>query len=86
MTVMRGNSFLISTWTALFRPSWLYFGFSLQLNFQCVPKKKGKRKKKSNQAGRTTFPVGFKKIPPELPEGQLPVPDPGLYSSRHPSP
>jgi hypothetical protein len=30
--------FLISTRTALYRPGWLYFGFSLGLNFQLVPK------------------------------------------------
>lgn len=32
-------SLLISTWIALFQPGWLYFGFNLQLKFQCVPKR-----------------------------------------------
>ena len=34
--------FLISIWIALFRSSWLYFGFFLQLNFQFVSKKESR--------------------------------------------
>ena len=37
--VTMGIIILISTQVVLFRPGWLYFGFSLQLIFQFVPKK-----------------------------------------------